>query len=167
MWKTTQPFEAVLEGSRMKLPKPKLVKGMVMFGAALLWFSMTTPTWALEKPNIVVIMVDDIGMWNIGAYHRGLMAGHTPNIDQPAAEGVIFADYYAEESDPGVRCCRNGQKRRGSPARRRGYHESLHHRGECRSLAPPAPRSAAKILASRPPAGSAPVQTRAAQTGLN
>ena len=34
------------------------------------------------KPNIVVIMGDDIGMWNIGAYHRGLMAGRTPNLDK-------------------------------------------------------------------------------------
>jgi arylsulfatase len=51
-----------------------------------------------SKPNIVVIMGDDIGMWNIGAYHRGLMAGRTPNIDQLAAEGAIFTDYYAEAS---------------------------------------------------------------------
>ena len=49
-------------------------------------------------PNIVVIMGDDIGMWNIGAYHRGLMAGRTPNLDQLAAEGMIFTDYYAEAS---------------------------------------------------------------------
>ncbi len=51
-----------------------------------------------EKPNIIVIMGDDIGMWNIGAYHRGLMAGRTPNIDKLAAEGAIFTDYYAEAS---------------------------------------------------------------------
>ena len=50
------------------------------------------------KPNIVVIMGDDIGMWNIGAYHRGLMAGRTPNLDKIAAEGMIFTDYYAEAS---------------------------------------------------------------------
>ena len=50
------------------------------------------------KPNIVVIMGDDIGMWNIGAYHRGLMAGRTPNIDRLASEGAIFTDYYAEAS---------------------------------------------------------------------
>jgi arylsulfatase len=37
-------------------------------------------------------------MWNIGAYHRGLMAGETPNIDKLAAEGAIFTDYYAEAS---------------------------------------------------------------------
>jgi len=53
---------------------------------------------AADQPNIVVIMGDDIGMWNIGAYHRGLMAGRTPNIDQLAAEGAIFTDYYAEAS---------------------------------------------------------------------
>src|SRR6185295_13396284 len=37
---------------------------------------------AAGKPNIVVIMGDDIGMWNIGAYHRGMMAGRTPNLDK-------------------------------------------------------------------------------------
>ena len=51
-----------------------------------------------KKPNIVVIMGDDIGMWNIGAYHRGLMAGKTPNLDKLAKEGMIFTDYYAEAS---------------------------------------------------------------------
>jgi arylsulfatase A-like enzyme len=52
----------------------------------------------VKKPNIVVIMGDDIGMWNIGAYHRGLMAGRTPNLDKIAKEGMIFTDYYAEAS---------------------------------------------------------------------
>ena len=50
------------------------------------------------KPNIIVIMGDDIGMWNIGAYHRGLMAGRTPNLDKIAKEGMLFTDYYAEAS---------------------------------------------------------------------
>ena len=51
-----------------------------------------------NRPNIVVIMGDDIGIWNIGAYHRGMMAGRTPNLDKIAAEGMIFTDYYAEAS---------------------------------------------------------------------
>jgi arylsulfatase A-like enzyme len=51
-----------------------------------------------KKPNILVIMGDDIGMWNIGAYHRGLMAGRTPNLDKLAKEGMLFTDYYAEAS---------------------------------------------------------------------
>jgi arylsulfatase A-like enzyme len=53
---------------------------------------------AQSKPNIVFIMGDDIGMWNISAYSRGMMAGRTPNIDKLAAEGAIFTDYYAEAS---------------------------------------------------------------------
>jgi arylsulfatase A-like enzyme len=60
---------------------------------------MGTPAIAQQsKPNIVVIMGDDIGMWNIGAYHRGLMAGRTPNLDKIAKEGMLFTDYYAEAS---------------------------------------------------------------------
>ena len=54
--------------------------------------------FAQSQPNIVVIMGDDIGMWNIGAYHRGLMAGRTPNLDKIAQEGMLFTDYYAEAS---------------------------------------------------------------------
>src|ERR1022692_1637895 len=45
-----------------------------------------------QKPNIVVIMGDDVGMWNISAYHRGMMGGHTPNIDRIANEGALFTD---------------------------------------------------------------------------
>ena len=45
-----------------------------------------------KKPNIVVIMGDDIGMWNLGAYHRGMMAGKTPNLDKLAKEGMLFTD---------------------------------------------------------------------------
>src|SRR5207244_6302570 len=59
---------------------------------------MVAPAVAQPKPNIVVIMGDDIGIWNIGAYHRGMMAGKTPNLDKIAAEGMLFTDYYAEAS---------------------------------------------------------------------
>src|SRR3954468_16707091 len=51
-----------------------------------------------NKPNILFIMGDDIGMWNIGAYHRGMMAGRTPNLDKLAKQGMLFTDYYAEAS---------------------------------------------------------------------
>jgi arylsulfatase A-like enzyme len=50
------------------------------------------------KPNIVFIMGDDIGWFNIGAYHQGVMAGRTPNLDRMASEGMRFTDYYAEAS---------------------------------------------------------------------
>jgi arylsulfatase A-like enzyme len=48
--------------------------------------------------NILVIMTDDVGMWNISAYHRGMMGGRTPNIDRIALEGALFTDYYAQQS---------------------------------------------------------------------
>src|SRR5271155_3974067 len=51
-----------------------------------------------KKPNILVIMGDDIGITNIGAYSLGMMAGKTPNLDKLAKEGMIFTDYYAEAS---------------------------------------------------------------------
>jgi arylsulfatase A-like enzyme len=50
------------------------------------------------KPNILVIMGDDIGWFNVGAYHQGIMSGKTPNLDKLAAEGMRFTDYYAEAS---------------------------------------------------------------------
>jgi arylsulfatase len=50
------------------------------------------------RPNIVFIMGDDIGWFNIGAYHQGVMAGRTPNLDRLASEGMRFTDYYAEAS---------------------------------------------------------------------
>src|SRR5215471_17757874 len=51
-----------------------------------------------KKPNILVIMGDDVGWFNIGAYHRGIMSGKTPNLDRLASQGMIFTDYYAEAS---------------------------------------------------------------------
>ena len=51
-----------------------------------------------KKPNIVIIWGDDIGQSNISAYTKGMMGYRTPNIDRVANEGVIFTDYYAEQS---------------------------------------------------------------------
>lgn len=51
-----------------------------------------------EKPNILVIMPDDLGLWNLSAYNRGSMGYMTPNIDSIANEGAIFSDMYAQPS---------------------------------------------------------------------
>ena len=51
-----------------------------------------------KKPNVIFIMGDDVGWYNIGAYHQGIMAGRTPNLDMLAAQGMRFTDYYAEAS---------------------------------------------------------------------
>ena len=57
------------------------------------------PTFAADKkPNIVVFWGDDIGQSNISAYSKGVMGYKTPNIDRIANEGMIFTDYYAEQS---------------------------------------------------------------------
>jgi arylsulfatase len=56
---------------------------------------LSAPAWsqAPNKPNIVVIFGDDIGMWNVGACTHGMM-GRTPNIDRIAREGILFTDHY-------------------------------------------------------------------------
>ncbi len=53
---------------------------------------------AQQKPNIVIFWGDDIGQSDISAYSHGLMGFKTPNIDRVAKEGVMFTDYYAEQS---------------------------------------------------------------------
>ena len=51
-----------------------------------------------KKPNILVIMGDDVGWYNLSCYHQGIMSGRTPNLDKLAASGMRFTDYYAEAS---------------------------------------------------------------------
>lgn len=53
---------------------------------------------AAERPNILVIWGDDIGITNISAYSHGVMGYQTPHIDRLAKEGVMFTDYYGEQS---------------------------------------------------------------------
>ncbi len=53
---------------------------------------------ATDKPNILVVWGDDIGQSNISNYTRGLMGYKTPNIDRIAEEGMVFTDYYGEQS---------------------------------------------------------------------
>ena len=60
---------------------------------------------ASKKPNILILWGDDIGMWNISHFSRGMMGYHTPNIDRVAKEGVTFTDYYAQQSCTAGRAC--------------------------------------------------------------
>ncbi|MCS3895921.1 arylsulfatase [Bradyrhizobium japonicum USDA 38] len=63
--------------------------------------AVSTPAVAQQppqKPNILFIMGDDIGLYQPSIYHRGLMVGETPNIDRIGNEGAIFTHYYAEQS---------------------------------------------------------------------
>src|ERR1700739_1692910 len=51
-----------------------------------------------KQPNILILWGDDIGMWNISHFSRGMMGYQTPNIDRVAKEGVTFTDYYGQQS---------------------------------------------------------------------
>lgn len=82
----------------LKLARRGLVVSIISLVSATLNAVAHAQAAAAKKPNILFIMGDDIGMWNIGAYHRGVMAGKTPNLDKMAKEGMLFTDYYAEAS---------------------------------------------------------------------
>ena len=81
-----------------------LLAASTLAASALSGVAQTTSAQAQQpsprgrQPNILVIMGDDVGWFNIGAYHRGMMAGKTPNLDKLASEGMMFTDYYAEAS---------------------------------------------------------------------
>ena len=84
-----------------------------------------------NPPNIVVIWGDDIGQSNISAYTRGLMGFQTPNIDRVANEGMMFTDYYAEQSCTAGRAAfitgqsvfRTGLSKVGMPGAKEGMNE--------------------------------------------
>ena len=79
------------------MKKPFL--SIVLAAATLLSVAMPSLVQAAPKqPNILFIMGDDIGIMNVGAYHRGLMVGETPNIDRIAQEGALFMTAYAQQS---------------------------------------------------------------------
>jgi len=85
------------------LGKPKRLLSTLAVAGGIALAAGALPQHALaqtpaKKPNIVVIMADDVGIWNISAYHRGMMGGQTPNIDRIAKEGALFTDYYAQQS---------------------------------------------------------------------
>src|SRR3989442_14557855 len=78
-----------------------MFKKLLMTSALALPLAFNGPAssqTAAKPPNIVVVMGDDIGWFNIGAYHQGIMAGKTPNLDKLAAEGMRFTDDYTAAS---------------------------------------------------------------------
>ncbi len=92
----------------------------------------TVPALAkTEKPNILVIWGDDIGQSNISAYTKGIVGYQTPNIDRIAKEGMIFTDYYGEQSCTAGRSSfitgqsvfRTGLSKVGLPGAKNGMHE--------------------------------------------
>ena len=83
----------------------KRLKHHVIALLAATWVSLTFASQSFAqqpippaKPNILVIMADDIGYWNLSTYNRGQMGYRTPNIDRIANEGAMFTDYYGQQS---------------------------------------------------------------------
>ena len=85
-----------------------LLSGTALVAAAALGSGVSTqaqaqqtpspPPTAGSKPNILMIMADDIGWFNVSAYNHGMMGYRTPNIDRIAKEGAMFTDWYGEQS---------------------------------------------------------------------
>src|SRR5215472_9128947 len=79
-----------------------LLAGTTLAAASALQTSIETaqaqPASCGSKPNILVIFGDDIGQTNVSAYSFGVMGYKTPNIDRIGREGMMFTDYYAEQS---------------------------------------------------------------------
>ncbi len=71
---------------------------ILAFCMTMLVLGLASVVSAADKPNILVIWGDDIGQSNISAYTMGLVGYRTPNIDRIAREGMIFTDYYGEQS---------------------------------------------------------------------
>jgi arylsulfatase len=88
--------------SRVRLRRRDLLLGTSLCAAATALPSASSaqpsPISATKRPNILVIMADDVGWFNVGAYNKGMMHYKTPNIDRLAQEGVLFTDYYGEQS---------------------------------------------------------------------
>jgi arylsulfatase len=77
------------------IPQKRILMGALLTGVV---FLAGMAAAADDKPNILVVWGDDIGRSNISAYTRGLVGYSTPNIDRIGSEGMIFTDYYGEQS---------------------------------------------------------------------
>ncbi|MCB0481680.1 MAG: arylsulfatase [Flavobacteriales bacterium] len=111
----------------MKKTSLMLLISIVMVGAA----SISAQAQKNKKPNILVLWGDDIGQSNISAYTFGLVGYRTPNIDRIAKEGMMFTDYYAEQSCTAGRSSfitgqsvyRTGLSKVGLPGAKNGMNE--------------------------------------------
>ena len=84
--------------ARSRLSCAQLIGATAILSIAALLNPTSLQAQAQQQPNIIMIMGDDIGWSNIGAYNQGIMSGRTPNLDRLAGEGMRFTDYYAEAS---------------------------------------------------------------------
>ncbi|KAA1000539.1 arylsulfatase [Paraburkholderia panacisoli] len=111
--------------------KPFSLKKTVLATLMMSVVAVSAQAAPADKPNIVVIWGDDIGMWNVGAYTHGMM-GRTPNIDSIATDGALFTDHYGQPSSTAGRAAfitgqmpiRTGMTTVGIPGSTRGIQKS-------------------------------------------
>jgi arylsulfatase A-like enzyme len=94
----TQKSQGGVNRRNVLLSGTALAASAITSGAPQVAQAQQTPAPSGKQPNVLVIMGDDVGWFNIGAYHQGIMSGKTPNLDKLAADGMRFTDYYAEAS---------------------------------------------------------------------
>ena len=88
-----------------------------------------------KKPNILLIMADDVGWFDVGAYNLGIMGAPTPNIDRIAHNGVMLTDCYAQASCTAGRAAfitgqipmRPGSQPLACPERPKGFSRRTRH----------------------------------------
>jgi arylsulfatase len=99
--------------------------------AATVFLSCNFTTLATAKPNILVIMADDVGWASLSSYHQGVKSIETPNLDKLASQGVRLTDYYAQPSCTAGRAAfitgqlpiRTGMHTVGLPGENKGLHQ--------------------------------------------
>ncbi|MGM4922173.1 arylsulfatase [Tardiphaga sp. 804_B3_N1_9] len=105
--RTEQPNEAssrdtedhALNRRNLLLGSSAIVAAVTLTSAALAQAQKSAPiASSTRRPNILLILADDIGWFDVGAYNRGMMGGATPNIDRIAAEGALHTDHYGQAS---------------------------------------------------------------------
>jgi arylsulfatase len=90
--------QAEVNGGSIHMDIKRPIGRFALSAAVLALMAGAAVAQEAEKPNILVIWGDDIGQSNVSAYSMGLMGYRTPNIDRIANEGMIFTDYYGEQS---------------------------------------------------------------------
>lgn len=104
---------------------------LVALLAIMIGVAMSLPAGAKEaKPNIIVIMADDVGWASLGSYHQGVKSIETPHLDKLASQGVRLTDYYAQPSCTAGRSAfitgqlpiRTGMHTVGLPGEKKGLH---------------------------------------------
>ena len=84
--------------SQREFQHPRWLEAFGMVVIAMVALSPNSTAAADSKPNILVIMADDVGWSGLGSYHQGVKSIRTPNLDRLASEGMRFTDYYAQPS---------------------------------------------------------------------